>query len=126
MIFGAHALIYSHQADAVRMFLRDTLGWPHVDSGDGWLIFAMPPAEIAVHPTEGATSTELYLLCDDIEATVRELETKAVEFEGGVEDQGWGLLTSMRLPDGSTLGIYQPRHSMAIGLKTGPDPAATP
>jgi predicted enzyme related to lactoylglutathione lyase len=117
MISGVHALRYSPQPEALRAFLRDTLGWAHVDSGGGWLIFAMPPTEIAVHPTDGAPSTELYLMCDDVEATVAELRSKGVEFEGGIEDQGWGRVTSIRLPDGSSIGLYQPQHPTAIGLR---------
>ena len=114
MITGVHALIYSQQAEAVRVFLRDILGWSHVDSGGGWLIFAMPPAEVAVHPIEGAPSTELYLMCDDVEATVDELRAKGGEVEGGIQDQGWGRVTSIRLPDGASLGLYQPQHPLAI------------
>ncbi len=119
MITGVHALIYSQQADAVRAFLRDVLGWSHVDSGEGWLIFAMPPAEVAVHPTEGTPATELYLMCDDVEATVEELRAKGGEFEGDIQDQGWGRVTSIRLPDGSSLGLYQHQHPTAIGLGAG-------
>jgi len=126
VITGVHALIYSQQAEAVRAFLRDTLGWSHVDSGDGWLIFAMPPAEIAVHPTEGQLSTELYLMCDDIGATVEELRAKGVRFEGAVEDQGWGRLTMIRLPDGSKLGLYQPQHPTAVrSASSGPGSGGT-
>lgn len=110
MINGAHAIIYSKQAEEVRAFLRDTLGFTGVDAGGGWLIFGLPPAEIAVHPTDGDGTYELYLMCDDITATVAELEAKGVEFARPVSDQGWGLLTGLRLPGGLELGLYEPRH----------------
>ncbi|SHN46498.1 VOC family protein [Cryptosporangium aurantiacum] len=109
MITGAHAILYSSAAEEVRTFLHDVLGFGSVDAGGGWLIFALPPAELAVHPTGGGSSTELYLMCDDIEATLAELKTKGVECQP-VTDQGWGLLSRLTLPDGSGLGIYQPRH----------------
>jgi len=115
MITAVHALIYSRQADAVRAFLRDTLGWDHVDSGNGWLIFALPPAELGVHPTDGPSSAELYLMCDDIEATVAELTAKGVEFTEPVADRGFGLVTFMSIADGETLGLYQPKHPVAAG-----------
>lgn len=114
MIIGVHALIYSPQAEAVREFLRDVLGWSHVDSGGGWLIFAMPPAEVAVHPTEGQGRHELYLMCDDIEATLAELRAKGVETPGDIQDQRWGRVAAIRLPDGTDLPIYQPMHPTAI------------
>jgi predicted enzyme related to lactoylglutathione lyase len=113
-INAVHALIYSSKADEVRAFLRDVIGWPHVDDGQGWLIFAMPPAEVGVHPTDGPTTHELYLMCDDIEATMADLGAKGVEFTQPVSDQGWGLVTGIKLADGSTLGLYQPRHATAI------------
>lgn len=112
MITGTHATIYSEDAQGLRDFLKDVLGFDSVDSGGGWLIFALPPAELGVHPTEGTGGgTELYLMCDDITATVKELEAKGVEFVRPVEDAGWGLLTAMRLPGGGELGIYEPRHA---------------
>jgi predicted enzyme related to lactoylglutathione lyase len=114
-INAVHALIYSQQADAVRAFLRDVLGWSHVDDGQGWLIFAMPPAEVGVHPTDGPTTHELYLMCDDIEATVAELAAKGVECADPVSDRGWGLVTAIKLPDGSPLGLYEPRHPSPLG-----------
>lgn len=114
MIFGVHALIHTQRAEAVRAFLRDVVGWSHVDDGGGWLIFAMPPAEVGVHPTDGAGSVELHLMCDDLEATMAELAAKGVEFAGGVEDRDYGMVTTIRLPDGSGLGLYQPRHALAL------------
>jgi hypothetical protein len=114
MIIGVHGLIYSRQAEAVRAFLRDTLGWAHVDSGGGWLIFALPPAELGVHPTDGDPQVELYLMCDDIEATIEELTAKGVEFTEPVSDQGFGLVTRFRIADGETMPIYQPKHPLAV------------
>jgi hypothetical protein len=114
MITGVHGLIYSRQAEAVRAFLRDKLGMEHVDSGGGWLIFALPPAELAAHPTDGAPSVELYLMCDDIEATVKELTAKGVEFTEPITDQRFGLVTRMRIAEDETLPLYEPRHPTAI------------
>lgn len=116
MITAVHALIYSRQADAVRGFLRDTLGLPNVDTGGGWLIFALPPAELGVHPTDGDGRHELFLLCDDLEATMAELAAKGVECVGGVHEQEWGRETAIALPDGGTLGLYQPLHQTAYNL----------
>jgi catechol 2,3-dioxygenase-like lactoylglutathione lyase family enzyme len=110
MIIGAHAIIYSQQADEVRAFFRDILGFDFIDAGERWLIFRLPPAELAVHPTEGPTRHELYLQCDDINATVADLKAKGVELSQPISDQGWGLLTALRLPGGAELGIYEPRH----------------
>ena len=112
MITGAHAILYSADADADRAFLRDVLGFPSVDAGGGWLIFALPPAELAAHPSEAGGRHELYLMCDDIESTVAELEGKGVEFVRPVSDQGYGLLTSIGLPGGGELGLYEPRHPL--------------
>jgi catechol 2,3-dioxygenase-like lactoylglutathione lyase family enzyme len=116
VINGVHVIVYSGDADADRAFLRDVLGYPHIDGGGGWLIFKAPPAELAVHPTEGPGSHELYLMCDDITATVAELTAKGVEFAAPVSDQGWGLLVTIRLPGGGDLGLYQPRHPTAYDL----------
>lgn len=115
MINGTHAILYSPDADADRELLADLLHSRTVDAGGGWLIFALPPAEIAVHPTDGAPLQELYLMCDDIEATVAELTERGVTTEGGISDQGWGLLTTIRLPGGGPLGLYEPRHPVARG-----------
>ena len=112
MITGAHAIMYSEDAQALRDFFRDVLEFDAVDTGNGWLIFALPPAELGVHPTEGSGGRhELYLMCDDINATVKQLEGKGVEFIRPVEDAGWGLMTAMRVPGGGELGIYEPRHA---------------
>lgn len=115
MITGSHVIIYSRDADADRAFFSDVLDYPHVDAGGGWLIFKLPPGEVAVHPTDGAQSQELYLMCDDINATVEHLAAKGVSC-AEVTDQGWGLLTSIRLPGGGDLGLYEPRHPRATEL----------
>jgi predicted enzyme related to lactoylglutathione lyase len=110
VITGAHAIVYSGDAEAVRAFFRDVLELPSVDAGHGWLIFALPPAEVAVHPTEGDGRHELYLMCDDIQVTVRELEAKGVELSRPISEERWGLVTAIRLPGGAELGLYEPRH----------------
>src|SRR6186713_1665501 len=98
MINGVHALIYTKQADEVRAFFRDVLQWRTVDAGHGWLIFGMPPAELGIHPSEGEATHELYLMCDDVHATLAELKKKGVEIAREVSDQGWGLVAAIRLP----------------------------
>lgn len=115
VINGAHVVIYSRDAEADRAFFRDVLGYPHVDAGDGWLIFKLPPAEVAVHPA-GASSHEFFLMCDDVAATVADLTAKGVEFTQAVSDEGWGLMTVLRLPGGGELGLYEPRHPKAYEL----------
>jgi catechol 2,3-dioxygenase-like lactoylglutathione lyase family enzyme len=115
VITGAHVIVYSRDADADRAFFRDVLEYPHVDAGGGWLIFKLPPGEVAVHPAEGAPSQELYLMCDDVNATVEQLAAKGVSCDP-VSDQGWGLLTGIRLPGGGELGLYEPRHPKATEL----------
>lgn len=118
MITGAHTIVYAQDAEAARGFLRDVLGLSHVDAGDGWLIFEAPPSELAVHPT-GPTESgrhELYLMCDDLATTMAELGAKGVEFTSGVSDEGWGLLTSLRLPGAGEIGLYEPRHPVARDL----------
>ncbi len=108
MIIGAHAIIYSDHADEARAFLGDALGLTSVDAGGGWLIFALPPAELAVHPGD-VPHHELYLLCDDIERTVVELTAKGATF-GPATDQPWGRLATMTMPGGAQLPIYEPSH----------------
>jgi predicted enzyme related to lactoylglutathione lyase len=112
VITGVHAILYSPDAEKVRAFFADVLELPSVDAGGGWLIFALPPAELAAHPASGGGSHELYLMCDDIQATVAELEGKGVELVRPVSDEGFGLLTAIRLPDGTELGLYEPRHPL--------------
>jgi len=113
MITGTHAIIYSDAADEVRAFLRDVLGFRSVDAGGGWLVFALPPAELAVHPTDGDARHELYLMCDDIDATIAELTAIGVPVKP-ITEQRWGRLTSLTLPGGSELGLYEPRHPTAV------------
>ena len=110
MITGVHAIVFSPEAEKVRAFFADVLGLPAADAGGGWLIFALPSAELAVHPADGESRHELYLMCDDIQATLAELRGRGVEVARDVSDQGWGLLAAIRLPDGSELAIYEPRH----------------
>lgn len=107
-------IMYSSDPEADRAFVRDTLGFHHVDAGHGWLIFKLPPAELAMHPTDGEQSHELFLMCDDIAATVAELSAKGVEFTVPVTEERWGLRTAMRLPGGGDLGIYEPSHPVTI------------
>lgn len=116
MITGGHVIIYSRDAEADRAFFRDVLEYPHVDAGGGWLIFKLPPTEIAVHPTDGPETQELYLMCDDISATVKNLASKGVEFTQAVTDARWGRLTRFRLPGGGEVGMYEPRHERATEL----------
>lgn len=119
MINGAHAILYSQDAEADRAFFQDVLGLSHVDVGGGWLIFGLPPAEVAVHPAKKSGAQELYLMCDDIGAFV-----KAVAEHGlacaKVVDQGWGLLTSVTLPGGGKLGVYEPRHARPSAKSAAP------
>ena len=117
MIGGVHTIVYSQQSDAVRAFFRDVLEFPSVNAGHGWLIFAAPPGELAIHPVEERAYHELYLMCSDIRAEVARLQTTGVEFTVPITDQGWGLLTKLKLPDGETLGLYQPKHRMAIRMR---------
>jgi predicted enzyme related to lactoylglutathione lyase len=115
VITGAHAVIYSQDADGVRAFLRDVLELPSVDAGGGWLIFALPPAEVAAHATDGPGSCELYLMCDDIDATVSELRDRGVDFSRPVSEERWGSVTSIALPGGGELGLYEPKHPRPEG-----------
>jgi hypothetical protein len=121
MFFGTHLLIYSRNADADRAFLRDVLKIPAVDAGEGWLIFSMPPAEMGVHPGEfqvehageNLAAGTVYLMCRDLSATMKTLQAKGA-ICGPVQEAGWGVVTSIPLPGGSSLGLYQPRHPLAI------------
>ena len=110
MINGVHAIIFSDDAEGVRAFFSDILRLPSVDAGGGWLIFALPPAELAAHPDGDDSRHELYLMCDDIGTTVEELKAKGVEFTREISDEGFGRMTALRLPDGGELAIYEPRH----------------
>jgi len=127
MIIGSHFLLYSRKADADRAFLRDVLGLACVDVGEGWLIFAMSPAEAAIHPSEGGSSQRhtghellggaLYLMCDDLAAFVTSLQAKNVQCSE-VQQAPWGLSTAIPLPSGAAIGLYQPRHRTALNLKS--------
>jgi uncharacterized glyoxalase superfamily protein PhnB len=116
MITGTHVILYSSDAEADRAFLGELLRLPAVDAGGGWLIMQLPPGEVAVHPSEASGAVELYLVCDDVERTVQELTADGVTFDGPVTDQGWGRLTSIRLPGGGRVGIYEARHPTAFDL----------
>jgi hypothetical protein len=113
-ITGAHALLYTTEPEAVRAIFRDVFGWPHVDAGDGWLIFKTPPAELGVHPSEGDSHHQFSLMCDDLEATVAELRAKGIEVKGEPSDQGFGIVTMLALPGGLDVMLYQPRHPTAV------------
>jgi hypothetical protein len=110
MITGAHSIVYSTNAEADRAVLRDVLKLTHVDVGGGWLIFGLPPSEVAVHPSEKNDEHELYLMCDDVDAFVAEMRRYDLACEP-VQDLGWGRLTRLTLPGGGTLGVYEPRHA---------------
>ncbi len=116
MISGAHIVVYSKDADADRAFFRDILGFKSVDAGHGWLIFALPPGEAAFHPSKENGLHELYFICEDLKAEMASLATKDVRCSK-VEEARWGLITKMRLPGGGEVGLYQPKHPIALGLK---------
>jgi catechol 2,3-dioxygenase-like lactoylglutathione lyase family enzyme len=113
MIFGAHIVIYSNDAPADRAFFRDVLGYPSVDAGHDWLIFTLPPAEVAVHPAEDTGGHELYLMCDDLNAEIATLSAKGVRCSE-VEEARWGTITRIHLPGGGSVGLYQPKHPLAL------------
>ncbi len=115
MIFGAHVVIHSRDAAADRAFLRDVLGFASVDAGHGWLIFALPPAEIAVHPAESHDRHELYLMCDDLQAEISALSDKGVQCSN-VQEARWGSIVQIKLPGGGEVGLYQPKHPTALDL----------
>jgi catechol 2,3-dioxygenase-like lactoylglutathione lyase family enzyme len=126
MIIGAHVLLYTSDPEADRAFFRDVLGFPYVDVGHGWLIFGLPPAEAALHPTDGddmkvhsghaLLGAVLYLMCDDLDAQVKSLAAKGVK-STEVEKEPWGIRTTIKLPSGGELGLYQPTHPTALNLK---------
>ncbi len=117
MLIGAHSIIYSRDPDADRAFFRDVLKLPSADVGGGWLIFGLPPAEVAVHPSDKNDMHEFYLMCDDIEALIGELKKRSIAC-AAVQDEGWGLLTRITLPGGGKLGLYQPRHARPVPMST--------
>ena len=119
MIIGAHSIIYSKNPDADRAFLRDVLTLPNVDVGGGWLIFGLPPAEVAVHPADKNDVHQFYLMCDDVDAFVSEMQHRNIVC-GPVRDQGWGRLAHVMLPGGGQLGVYQPRHARPETMTSEP------
>jgi catechol 2,3-dioxygenase-like lactoylglutathione lyase family enzyme len=113
MIFGAHVIVYSKDATADRAFFRDVLGLASVDAGHGWLIFALPPAEVAVHPEEASDRHELYFMCDDLRSEMAALAEKGVQCSD-VQEARWGTVTKIPLPGGGVVGLYQPKHPIAV------------
>jgi catechol 2,3-dioxygenase-like lactoylglutathione lyase family enzyme len=113
VIDGCHVILFSNDADADRAFFADVLGMPRVDAGGGWLIFKLPPAELALHPAEGPPAHEVFFMCDDIEATREDLAAKGVQVADEISEERWGRLTKIRLPGGSEIGVYEPRHPRA-------------
>ncbi len=122
MIFGTHAIIFSKAPQEARELLKTVLGSRSVDAGGGWLIFALPPAEIAVHPTDGASGMQLYLMCEDIEKTITELRSKGIKFTQAVQDASWGRVSAIALPGGGELGLYQPRHPITFARPSTASP----
>ena len=120
-VIGAHMLFYTTEPEALRAMLRDVFGFTHVDAGGGWLIFALPPAEIGVHPAEGPTygsgvRHQISFMCDDIQATIEELKAKGVKVAGEPEDEGYGITVLLNLPGGCDVMLYEPRHKAAIAV----------
>ena len=118
-IVGAHMLLYTSEPEALRAMLRDVFGWAHVDAGDGWLIFRLPPSELGVHPAEGPTYAAgirhmVSFMCDDIQTTITELRSKGVDVAGDPQDEGYGITVMLNLPGGCQLQLYEPRHPVAI------------
>jgi catechol 2,3-dioxygenase-like lactoylglutathione lyase family enzyme len=118
MIVGAHAIVFGEDAEAARAFFDEVLELRSVDAGGGWLIFALPPAELACHPAETESGRyDLYLMCDDLEATMTDLRAKGVEFVAPVSDERWGRVTRLRVPGAGTIGLYEPAHPTAIAAE---------
>ena len=115
MINGSHVILFSADPEADRAFFADVLGQPHVDAGGGWLIFRLPPAEVAMHPAE-QPGHELYFMCDELDSTIRDLRSRGVEFTQEVTDERWGRVSRIRLPGGGEIGIYEPRHPRATDV----------
>jgi hypothetical protein len=122
MIHGAHVIVYSKDSEADRAFFRDVLGCPFVDAGHGWLIFALPPAEVAVHPSEENDVHELYLMCDDVHAFIGEMQAKGVACSE-VHQERWGSITRVTLPGGGKIGVYQPKHASPLSSTRGGNPS---
>jgi hypothetical protein len=125
MIIGAHSIVLSRNPEADRAFLRDVLRFPNVDVGGGWLIFGLPPAEVAVHPSDRNDVHEFYLMCDDVESFTTDMQQRDVEC-GPISDQGWGLLTQVTLPGGGKLGVYEPRHARPAAMRITGKAASRP
>jgi hypothetical protein len=113
-ITGTHALLYTSEPEAVRAVFRDVFGYEHVNAGEGWLIFALPPAELGVHPSDGPTPHNVSFICDDVRATMKELQAKGIAFKGEPEDRGYGIGVEMVLPGGLEIQLYEPRHPTAV------------
>jgi hypothetical protein len=118
VIVGAHSILYSRNPDADRAYLRDVLGFPSVDVGGGWLIFGLPPSEVAVHPSDENDVHELYLMCDDVKAFIAGMKKRGIAC-GPVQSPDWGVLTHVMLPGGGKLGVYEPRHARPKAMKVG-------
>ncbi len=116
MFLGVHSLIFTQDAEAARAFFRDVLELPGLDAGGGWLVFALPPAEIGLHPTDGDRVHELHLLCDDLPAALARLEAKGVQLAEPVHEEEWGIATKIQIPGGAWIGLYQPKHPLATEL----------
>ena len=115
-IVGAHMLLYTPEAEAVRAVLRDVFEWKHVEDHPGWLIFALPPSEVGVHPSDGSTQHEICLMCDDLEQTMAELRAEGIDFRGEPEEASFGITTTMLLPGGVEILLYEPRHRSPLEL----------
>jgi len=118
VIAGTHALIFSEDAEATRAFFREVLGFPHVESHPGWLIFELPPAELGIHPGPGWSGQtgqhELFFMCHDLRKTIEELTAKGVEFSGGIDEESFGLVTKFKVPGAGEVGLYEPTHSSPL------------
>jgi catechol 2,3-dioxygenase-like lactoylglutathione lyase family enzyme len=115
-VVAAHMLLYTPEADAVRAIFRDVFGWKHVEDHPGWLIFAMPPSELGIHPSEGSTQHQICLMCDDLESTTSDLRAKGIEFRGGPHEESFGITTTMLLPGAVEILLYEPRHQTPLEL----------
>jgi predicted enzyme related to lactoylglutathione lyase len=116
VINGSHLVLFSRDPEADRAFFAEVLDQPHVDAGGGWLIFELPPSEVAMHPTDGPPARDLYFMCDDVEVTMRDLRARGVEFTQDISEERWGRVTRFRLPGGGDVGLYEPRHPRAAKL----------